>query len=303
MIKLPEYRVIVPDCVYSKSITSYGHYMPCDHSTLKNMSEIVILTRFRVPSLDSLVEMITSTSQNMFSLGEKSNPPNIGENAIARVLSKTGSKTVKSLALKDKEAIAHLKSHYPLAGYCPERDYLQLLIGIMPDPLIEKLAELKIPAIKNLVKTFVINLKNMPIEWSLKLRLEAGMKIPEVESLLEKGVSESYVIDTLEPYGSFENVATHARLLYQALDTPEKIGLVFDNTSCVIPSLAISTTTAFVKCKNMEYMHRQMDRAIARAKELSRAEEIVEEIPKEEPGPTEKQLWTKEQIFKDLHIT
>lgn len=247
-IELPTYRIIMANEVFGKRAE------PLQNSLIGKIdaTQIVRLTRFKVPTQDEVVNFIIRKAQevDIYSIGKEK--PSDNEPKIIRSLRLLPEKEVLSVIERNKDSLQHLKNHYPESSFQEGKDYIDSTIGIIPDfflDLTTKFSEKQRGiAYENLMSKMGLR------KWGLRIRLLEDFRFPdslELEYLMDKGVKDSDVLSVHGDFREYSVVANQIRLFYNSLKSPEMIRKIRDSSYQFLEEIADSTVSWFAKCLSL----------------------------------------------------
>lgn len=208
-IILPTYRSIVENEIFGRKATPMQH--PEDGKIA--MTQILMLTRSRIPTKDEVINYIEKTANSDHS---------------SYLLKFLPASEIQQIAKGDKERIEHLKNHYVHIDLQEGRSYLRLFNGIIPNK--------KLNSAKRSLKEKHDEYANAIVggtekNWILRIRLLDDGKLPdklELEYLLARGVRDSDVLSAKGDFGCYQNIANQVMLLRDTFDSSEAVAQIKD---------------------------------------------------------------------------
>lgn len=242
-IELPTYKTIVTNEIFGRKAE------PLNHPLIGKVdaTQILRLTRFKVPTQDEVIEFIKASAQKIdlsWGNGSSDKDPN-----TTYFLKLFPASEIKNIAGENKDSLQHLRRHYPNSDLQEGRAYIQAISGVVPDKILNEAREL-MKQKGSVIYERAIE-RTGAKEWNLRVRLLENGRFPdslELEYLMDRGVRRSDVFSAHGNFGDYQNVANQIRILYNVLNSPDLITQIGDSSYHFLEQKAGSTVGETAQC-------------------------------------------------------
>lgn len=242
-IELPTYRTIVTNEVFGRKAE------PLNHPLIGKVdaTQILRLTRFKVPTQDEVIEFIRASAQGI-NLSWKNDTSDKDPKTIY-LLKLLPPSEIKNIAGENKDSLQHMRRHYPNSDLQEGRVYVRAISGIVPDEILKEARELMEQKGSTIYEKAIEGIGKK--EWNLKVRLLENGRFPdtsELEYLMDRGVRRSDVFSAHGDFGDYQTVANRVRILYNALNSSDLIAQIRDSSYQFLEQKAASTVGETAQC-------------------------------------------------------
>ena len=244
-IKLPTYRIIVPNQVFGKKTK------PFNHPTIGEVAatQIIMLTKFRIPTQEEVIEFIRTSAKGIDPSSLEEDKPSEKDPKTVYILKSFPPSEVEDIARGDDDSLKHLRNHYSEINLQEGRIYLETFNGIVPTIVLDRVKEL-VSNKETEVYGEVIATTGVK-KWNLGIRLSEEGAFPdilELEYLADRGVRDSDVFTVEGHFDNYQVVADQIRLLYNTLGKTGLTSLVCDTSYQFLEQRAASTVMKTAQC-------------------------------------------------------